>query len=137
MYPPVHPHALGNELPLEIVVPLATAHDPRALARDAGRAGPRALGRSPLLSPQDADHHDPLADRRAADGPRAANRYDDHDHTHQGAKLRVRYPGGKAAAAHHAAAQQAATDGHDQPVAAVVAPTKARAAGVLHQPRRS
>ena len=140
MYPPVHPHetvVLGNELPLEIVVPLATAHDPQDLARDAGRADPRALGRSPLLSPQDADHHDPLADRRAADEHRAANHNDDHDHTHQGAKQRVRYPGGKAEAAHHAAAQQAATDGHDPPVAAVVAQTKALAAGVLNQPRRT
>ena len=137
MYPPVHPHVLGNELPLEIAVPLATAHDPQALARDAGRADPRALGRSPLLSPQDADHHDPLVDRRAADEHRAATHNDDHDHTHQGAKQRVRYPGGKAEAAHHAAAQQAATDGHDPPVAAVVAQTKALAAGVLNQPRRT
>ena len=137
MYPPVRPHALGNALPPETVVPLATAHDHRALAKDAGRADHRAPGRSPLLSPHDAAHRDPLADRQAADGLRAATHNDDHDHTHQGAKQRVRYPGGKAVAAPHAVAQQAATDDHDPPVAAVVAQTKALAAGVLNQPRRT
>ena len=137
MYPPVHPHALGNELPPETAVPPATAHGPQALARDAARAAPRALGRSPPPSPQDANHHDPLADRPAAVEHRAANHNDDNVHTHQGAKQRVRYPGGKAEAAHHAAAPQAATDGHDPPVAAVVAQTKALAAGVLNQPRRT
>ena len=137
MYPPVRPHALGNGLPPVTVVPLATAHDPQALARDAGRADPRALGRSPLPSPQDANHHDPLADRLAAVEHRAANHNDDNVHTHQGARQHVRYPGGKAEDAHHAAAPLAATDGHDPQVAAVVAQTKALAAGVLNQPRRT
>ena len=139
MYHLVHLHGLAIEPPLETAtaVPPAAAHVPQALARDAARADPRALGHSPPPSPQDANHHDPLADRPAAVEHRAANHNDDHVHTHQGAKQRVRYPGGKAEAAHHAAAQQAATDGHDPPVAAVVAQTKALAAGVLSQPRRT
>ena len=139
MYHLVHLHGLAIEHPLETAtaVPPAAAHVPQALARDAARAAPRALGRSPPPSPQDANHHDPLADRQAADEHRAANHNDDHVHTHQGAKQRVRYPGGKAEAAHHAAAPQVATDGHDPPVAAVVAQTKVLAAGVLNQPRRT
>ena len=139
MYPLVHLHGLAIEHPLETAtaVPPAAAHVPQALARDAARAAPRALGRSPPPSPQDANHHDPLADRLAAVEHRAANHNDDNVHIHQGARQRVPYPGGKTEDAHHAAAPLAANDGHDPQVVAVVAQTKALAAGVLSPPRRT
>ena len=137
MYILVRLRDLAIEHPLETAtaVPLAAAHAPQALAKDAARAAPRALDRSPPPSPQDADPLDPPTDRLAAAVHRAANHNDDNVHIHQGARQRVPYPGGKTEDAHHAAAPLAATDGHAPQVVAVVAQTKAHAAGVLNHPR--